>query len=408
MWTENFRMARTSLRSSRLRSFLTMLGIIIGVVSVVTIFSLGEGVKRQLSRESKHLGNNLITIRPGKLVNRDKSGNITSVNLLSNFSVTSLNGKDLDVVSKTPHVKSFLPLSVVVGAPSYNDKNYDKSFVIGTTPNMPEVLKQKVEFGAFFAVEDHNKRTAVVGRDVAEKLFGEAVPIGKSMQIRGQEFIVQGIFEKFESNALNPAINFDSGVFIPYDTAKAISGGQSQIYEILVQVDSPDSVPETAGKLTESLKAAHEGQEDFTVLKNDETITASTTIINLITQLIALVAAISLFVGGIGIMNVMLVSVSERTREIGLRKAIGATNRQIRDQFMIEAILLSFWGAFIGVLLSFLTNFVIRITTDLQPIITWQVVLTATLVSMIVGLVFGMAPAIKASRKNPIDALRSM
>lgn len=408
MWSENFRMARSSLRSARLRSFLTMLGIIIGVVSVVTIVSLGEGVKRQLSREVSHLGNELITIRPGKLVNRDAQGNITGVNFLSGFSVSSLSTKDLDIVAGTPRIESAVPLSLVIGAPRTDEKSFDKGFVIATTPEMPKILNQKVEFGSFFNEEDHNKLTAIVGQGVAQQLFGENVPIGKSMQIRGQEFIIRGVFEKFESNGLNPAIDFNSGVFIPFDTGKSINGGQAQIYEILAEVDSAEAVPSVASAVTASLKASHGDLEDFTVLKHDETISASTSVINLITRLIALVAAISLFVGGIGIMNVMLVSVSERTREIGLRKAIGATNRQIRDQFMVEAMMLSFWGALIGVAAAGLANLIIRITTDLEPIITWEVVALATGVSVLVGILFGIAPAIKASRKNPIDALRSM
>lgn len=274
MWSENFRMARTSLRSARLRSFLTMLGIIIGVVSVVTIVSLGEGVKRQLSQEVRHLGNNLITIRPGKLVNRDKDGNITSINLLSNFSVSSLNTKDLEAVSNTVGVSSALPLSLVVGAPKNDTKTYDKSFIIATTHEMPKVVNQKVEFGNFFREEDHNKRVAVIGQDIAENLFGEAVPIGKSLQIRDQEFIVRGVFEKFESSGLNPVIDFDSGIFIPFDTGKTISGGQAPIYEILARVNDPSKVPAVAQRLTEKLKDEHGGQEDFTVLKYDETISA--------------------------------------------------------------------------------------------------------------------------------------
>ncbi len=408
MWSENVRMARASLRSARLRSFLTMLGIIIGVVSVITIFSLGEGVKRQLTGEANHLGNGIVTIRPGKLVSRDSAGQITSVNLLFNFSASTLSEQDLKTVAATPHIKTAVPLSLIVGAPSVQQHTYDKAFVVATTPKMPDLLKQKIEFGSFFSDQDHGTRTAVIGRDVAEQLFGEAVPIGKSMQIRGQEFIVRGVFENFKSNALSPGIDFNSAVFIPADTGKAISANTVQIYQILAQLDNTDDPDSGAAAITAALKKSHGGQEDFTVLKQDETVAVSSQVIRLVTRLITLIAAIALFVGGIGIMNVMLVSVSERTREIGLRKAIGATNAQIRNQFIIEAGLLSFWGAVIGVCAAFLTNLGIRIFTDFEPIITWPVVLIAMGVSVLVGLIFGTAPAIKASRKNPIDALRSM
>ncbi len=408
MFAENFRMARTSLRSARLRSFLTMLGIIIGVVSVITIFSLGEGVKRQLQGEANHLGNGIVTVRPGKLVNRDQIGTITGVNLLFNFSATPLSEQDLTTVTKTPGVKSAVPFSLIVGSASADKRSFDKGFIIGTTSQMPDLLKQKVEFGSFFNDEDQGKRTAVIGRGVAEQLFQEAVPIGKSMQIRGQEFIVRGVFEKFETSALNPGVDFNAAIFIPSDTGKAISGNQVQIYQILAQLDKPDEAVSTAATLSAALQRSHGGQEDFTVLKQGEAVSASGEVIRLVTRMIALVAAISLLVGGIGIMNVTLVSVSERTREIGLRKAIGATNAQIRNQFMIEAGLLSFWGATVGVIIAGLLNLAIRIFSDFQPVITWQVVLASMGVSVLVGLIFGTAPAIKASRKNPIDALRSM
>lgn len=406
MFKGNLKMAVASIRNARMRSVMTTLGVIIGVVSVVTTVSLGEGVKQQVARQITHLGSDLITIRPGKTVKRDAAGKITGINLLAGFGASTLTEKDLEIVRETPGVKVAVPSSILTGTIKANETEYAGGLIIATTDQMPQILNQKVEFGTFFESVDSQSHMAVIGQSVAEDLFKELVPVGKTIQIRGENFIVKGVFEKFAANPLTPGSDFNSSVFIPYGTGKKLSGGAAQIFQILAKSSDPGTTNETVKELTARLKSAHAGEEDFTILKQEESLAITTNILGLMTNLIAGIAAISLLVGGIGIMNVMLVSVTERTREIGIRKAVGATNQQILAQFLTEGVVLSIVGGLIGIVLAGIINIGLRIFTNLSPVITWPVVVIAVWVSMVVGIIFGITPALRAAKKDPIEALR--
>lgn len=404
----NLKMALSSLRTTKLRSLLTMLGIVIGVVSVVTTVSIGEGVKQQVSKQVGQAGSNLITVRPGHVVHRDEGGKITSVNLLSSFSATTFTEDDLTVIDKVPGVDLVTPMSLVNGIPQVEGREYDEGLVIATRDSVGKVLNQKLEFGGYFSDGDSVQEGAVIGKRVAEKLFQENVPIGRQFTIRGHEFRVRGIFEDTPSSPLIPYSDYSNTVFIPYAAGKELNGNSAQIYQVLVKAKSGIDQNQVIAGITDALKQAHSGQADFTVLKQKETYALANNVLNLLTSFVAAVAAVSLLVGGIGIMNIMLVSVTERTREIGIRKAVGATNRQILSQFLIEAMVLSFSGGIIGVLLSLLANYMLRITTSLQPVINLTIIGVATGVAILVGIIFGIAPAAKAARKDPIDALRAI
>lgn len=404
----NVKTAIASVRAAKWRSFLTMMGVIIGIVSVVTIVSIGEGIKHQVVSQINHLGKDLVTVRPGQLVNRNAKGQITGVNLFSGYTTTgALSDKDVAAIKKTKGVKRAVPLSIVAGPITVGDKPYGNTVVIGTTPQLPDVLKQKVEYGAFFSDSDSNQNGAVIGKTVARNVFDDDVPLGQSFMFHGQEFIVRGVFEGFPNATLSLDTDFNNAIFIPYPVAQQLTDNKASIYEILAQPKSHDAAAGMADAIRASVKASHGGQEDFTVLKQEESLSVTSNILNLLTRLIGGIAAISLLVGGIGIMNVMLVSVTERMGEIGIRKAIGATSRQIMSQFLIEATVLSVVGGIIGVIFSLILNGILRITTDIEPVISWQVVLLAAGVSLVVGVVFGTAPALKAARKDPIEALRN-
>ena len=248
---------------------------------------------------------------------------------------------------------------------------------------------------------------AVIGSSVAEKLFGEIIPIGQTFNLRGQDFVVQGVFERYKTISVSQGIDFNNVIFIPYQAAKDITGGATQSFEILARANHQEQIDQTEAEVRQSLKNNRGGQEDFTILQADDTQAVTSSVIDLVTAMVGGIAVISMVVGGIGIMNIMLVSVSERTREIGIRKAVGATNHQIRKQFILEATVLSIWGAVIGVILAGLFNLFIRVFTNLQPVISWYVVILSIFASVVIGVIFGTAPAIKASLKDPIDALRS-
>lgn len=407
MISDNFRMAVASLRSAKFRSFLTMLGVIIGVASVVTTVSLGEGVKRQVSGQLDLLGSDLITIRPGQATDSSGPG-IGSLGILTTgMGSGSLTELDLKTVRDTEGVRDAVPLSLINAVPSAKDKKYEQGLVLATNGNLPSVLNQKVEYGTFFNPNEDDRQVAVIGANASARLFNETAPIGKSIEIRGQVFAVRGILEETAVSPFNPGPDFNNAIFIPYTAGKNLNDNVAPIYQILAKPNRSGEVSNAIASINNSLEKAHGGQRDFTILGRDDNLAVTNEVVVLLTGLIGGIAAVSLLVGGIGIMNVMLVSVSERTREIGIRKAIGATSRQIRTQFLIEAIVLSLWGAFIGLLVSGVVNFLLRVTTDFQPVITWQTIGIAAAVSVLVGAIFGAAPAFKASRKDPIEALRS-
>lgn len=404
----NLKTALASVKNSKWRSLMTMMGIIIGIVSVVTVVSIGEGVKQQVVAQINHLGKDLITIRPGQIVSRDSNGNISNVNLFAGYtSAGSLTDEDIQTVQQAPGVKRAVPLSIVAGTMNYDKKDYPGVTVIGTSPDLPATLNQKVAYGDFFTSNDSNENGAIVGAKVAQDVFGQDVPLGQSFSFQGQTFVVRGVFDTFQTAPLSLEIDFNHAVFIPYQVAQDLTSKKALIYEILAQPKAANTADTTAAAINNGLKKAHGNQEDFTVLKQGESLSITSNILNLLTRLIAGIAAISLLVGGIGIMNVMLVSVTERMQEIGIRKAIGATSRQIMNQFLVEATVLSVIGGIIGVIISLIINGVLRIVTDLQPVISWQVVALAAGVSLAVGIVFGTAPALKAARKDPIEALRN-
>jgi putative ABC transport system permease protein len=400
-----FRAALDTVRRSKGRSFWTMSGIIIGVMSVISIVSIGQGIKDQIGVQIHSYGSNLITVRTGQL---GSNSNTDSIENLSGFSVTApLTQNDIHVVSKVKNVTASAALTLVTGSVSGENGNYNQGIIIGTNPDLPSLLNQSLEYGSFFSGGQMGSQVAILGQTAANKLFNENVPLGQSFTLHGQSFIVEGIFNQFSTAPLSQQANFNNAIFIPNSMAESLTNNTAPTYEILARADKKSDTKQTASSIKRALNAAHGGSSNFVVLTGNQNLDSSNGILDLLTSLIAGVAAISLIVAGIGIMNVMLVSVSERVREIGIKKAVGATNRQIRNQFMVESTLISLIGGFIGIVLSFLIDLSLRVATNLRPVITWQIVVIACGVSLIVGVVFGTIPAVKAATKDPIDALRA-
>jgi ABC-type antimicrobial peptide transport system permease subunit len=405
----NIKMAVGSLKVAKMRSFLTMLGVIIGVVSVVTVVSIGEGIKHQVSGEINQLGRDLITVRPGDALQPGNSAS-DSINLFySTANIGSLSHGDIETVQKTPGVRQAVPLALVNGPLRVADDEYANPLVLATTEDMKGLLDDPVEFGEFFTQDGlaDQPNVAIIGHNLANKLFEQRVPLGRSFDYLGQTFFVRGVMKKFNSTPLSLNTDFNDAILIPYSTAQALTSNNTQLYEILAKPQDPTQLGQTEAAITEKLKASHGGQQRFSVLRQDESLMVTNRILDLLTLLIASIAAISLLVGGIGIMDVMLVSVAERMHEIGLRKALGASNRQIMLQFLTEATVLSLLGGIIGVIISLAINFVLRVATPLTPVISWEAIVVSVVVSLIVGVIFGTAPALKAARKDPIEALRS-
>jgi len=404
MWNGNVKSAITALRQSKWRSLLTMMGIIIGVSSVVTVVSLGEGLKHQIVGQIDRLGSNVITVRSGKLVSGSSSG--ANLNLLAFLSASTLTNDDVNALAKVPSVASVVPMDFLTNTATAEGKELDNVYVLGTSADMPAVLNQKVQYGNFFGGDETTQNYAIIGTDVAQRLFGELNPVGHSLTISGTNFLVRGVLAPSGSGLLSIAeTDFNSSIFIPDSVASGLSNGHTNLLQILLKSKN-SNLDATVADATAALNGTHHGVHDFSVLKQAELLNLTSGVLDIFTAFISGIAAISLLVGGIGIMDIMLVSVSERTREIGVRKAIGATNRQILNQFLVEGLALTLAGGAIGILLSLLINVGLRVDTDLHPVITIPIMVLAVGVSVGVGVIFSVIPALKAARKNPIDALR--
>ena len=402
----HFKAGWDSVRGAKWRNFWTILGVIIGVASVISVVSIGEGVKQQISGQIHHLGKDLITIRPSQIDTSSGNGN-KDLHVLSGISITgSLSKDDVKSVRQTVDVSASAPFSALTGSIKGDGSSYN-SLVVGTTSDLPSLLNQSLAYGAFFSDDDADSNVVILGQKAAERLFSEAVPLGRTVSFHGQDFIVDGIFNEFPTSSLASDADYNNAIFIPYATAQNLSNDSSPTYEILAKATTSSKTASVAAALNQRLLKNHGGQADFSVLQQNQNVASSSEILELLTRLITGVAAISLLVSGIGIMNVMLVSVTERLHEIGIRKAIGATNRQILSQFLVEATVLSLAGGAIGIIVSYIIDGALRLTTSLQPDITWQIVAIAAGVSLLVGMIFGSIPALKAARKDPIDALRA-
>jgi len=403
MWSGNFKTAMSSLRQSKWRSTFTMLGIIIGISSVVTTVSLGEGLKHQIVGQVTSLGTNVITVRPGKLVSHGPGGD--SLNFLALLSSSNLTVQDVTSLSKVSSATSVVPIDFVTSSAKGDNGELDNIFVGGTNGQFPTVIHQPVNYGEFFPSGDTDA-VAIIGSTVANKLFGLQNAVGRTLYINGQPYIVHGVFQQSNNSFISPAqVDLNSSIFIPFDSAVKLTNGSTNILEIFVKSQDQSTVNQTINQVN-SLITKNHGQQDFTALKQEQLLAITSNLINTATGFITAIAAISLLVGGIGIMDIMLVSVSERNREIGIRKAVGATNRQILSQFLTEGLALTIGGGIIGILLSFAINGLLRLYTSWQPIIDVWVVVLAAGVSIAVGIIFSIAPAFKASRKDPINALR--
>lgn len=403
----HFKAGFDSVRSTKLRSFWTMMGVIIGVTSVITVVSIGEGIKQQITNQINHFGENIITIRPAQLRTAADSGS-NGLNLIAGLNVSApLGDKDVKAVKKTKGVESSAPLSVTAAKVKGNYGLYNDGFVVGTSANLPGLIKQSLAYGTFFEEDDEDLNVAVLGQHAVDQMFDTDVPLGRSFTINGKEFIVRGIFSEFTPAPLSQQADFDKAIFIPFGSAKSVTNNTAPIYSILARPDKSEDSGKVAAQISSSLAKSHGSDNGFEVLTGDQNLSTSGTILDLLTRMVAGIAAISLLVGGIGIMNVMLVSVAERMHEIGIRKAVGATNRQIMNQFIVESSVLTLTGGIIGIIASLLINLGLRLTTDLKPVISWEIVVVATGVSLLIGIIFGTLPAVKAARKDPIEALRS-
>lgn len=395
--------AKQSIKSSRLRSFLTTLGITIGVASITTILSLSAGATSIISQQIDDLGGNIAVIRPGA-PSDNLDGHITNLNT-SQFTSSPLTDTDVTIVKDIPNVTSVAPIMVLHGAVDGAAKGPANTAIVATTPELEKVSDLAVRDGQFID-NDLNPNTAVIGPQLSIALYGTEQSIGKTMRIKGQTFTIVGVLKRTNTPVNYNQVDFDNSVVIRIDAGRSLNQGAVQLQQINVQTDSVVNLQNVVTETNKALLISHLGQVDFSVLTGAEISQPTSKIFSAIAGVSVVIAAISLLVGGVGVMNIMLVNVAERTREIGIRKALGATNTDIVLQFLIESLALSVSGGVIGYIIGYIVAFGISTFLTFAPLFTWEIAAVAFGASLITGTLFGLYPALRAAKKDPISALR--
>ena len=392
-----------ALRRSRGRTLLTVAGIAIGIASVTCILSIGGGVQQMIGGQVDELGGALAVVRPG-VQTRDPNAFVNPVAQQS-FSTSTLTDSDVAALSEIKHVAAVVPLMTIEGSIKTQDKLVANNVVLATTPDFSKVASITMKSGQFLD-EVTNDNTAVVGEDLAVELFETDHPIGQVITVRGVNLTIIGVIKK-ASNPINfNNVDFSHAVVVSFERGRLFHQGRSQIQQINLLADSAATIGDVTKAANDTLLQTHLGEKDFTITTGDEISKPTNQLFKAITDVMTAIAAISLFVGGIGIMNIMLVNVAERTREIGIRKAVGASHGTIMAQFIIESLIMSLIGGILGYALGLIGAFAISLFLYFTPCITWQSAVGALIMAVAIGTIFGIYPAIKASRKNTIESLR--
>lgn len=404
--SEAFRVAFEGLMANKMRSFLTMLGIIIGVGAVIVMVSLGQGVAKATQESIARLGTNVINVRPSSQSVRGVSMGVGSLQ--------TLRLEDAETVLKMcPAVKAVSPLVRSSGQVKYRAENTMAS-IYGAGPDYFQIRNLPIAEGHGFTDDDVRRKAkvAVIGHNIRETFFGRSDPINKIMKISGQNFKVIGVVQKRGDSGFRSP---DDEVTIPVTTAMQRVFGQDYLDSLTIQAVSEDRMMEAQEQILAALRKAHklrpDEETDVRVMNQADITESANQQTTFLTMLLAGIAFVSLIVGGIGIMNIMLVSVTERTREIGIRKAIGAKRRDIRYQFLIESITLSLVGGIIGIALGVGVSLWMALPADrgglgFPMLLSMPPIVVAFGFSAMVGTFFGMYPAVKASALDPIEALR--
>jgi len=391
---ENFKMALSSVMAHKLRSILTMLGIIIGVASVIVVVAIGQGGEQMLKSEIMGSGN---TIEVFYQPSEEELKSDPNAYMKDPFTQ-----EDIKALKKIPEVQNVVATSSNMYETRFKEETLDTT-VFGINQAYPVVNEFEIEKGRTFTEADFlaGRRVGVISNQLVEELFQEEEPIGEVVWVGGQPIEIIGILKK----AAGLFAFEGSEIYMPWNTYRNAFGVNSY-NQVTLQVKSADDIKAAGEKAEQILNSLHNTEDSYQVINFEEIAEGIGQITRIMTMIIGSIAGISLLVGGIGVMNIMLVSVTERTREIGIRKALGATRGQILTQFLIESVTLTLIGGMIGILLGAGAASLVSIFAGWPSLISWQVVLGGLLFSMVIGVLFGMLPANKAARLDPIESLR--
>lgn len=398
IYVESLWMAWDAVKSNKLRSLLTMLGIIIGITAVIVLLGLGFGIQDRIEGKISGLGSNIVAIHPGS---RSKYGSERT------GALESLSYKDYLAIKKLPNIKNASPLVHGQYVAVNGNKNWNTD-ISGVNSEYITMTDQKLIEGRLWTEKEYvnRERVVVLGKTVANNLFGEISPIGKKIRVNNMPFTVIGVLEP---KGLLFGFDQDDRILAPFSTVQERIVGIDYLNAIVLTYSSIEVMPQVEVDVTNLLRAKHRligsADNDFTIMNSRDLMNFLGDTTQMLTLFLGSIASISLLVGGIGIMNIMLVSVTERTREIGIRKALGATYNMIVAQFLIEAIFISLSGGVIGMILGVSATKLVGLLTGIKTVIYFGPIIGSFMFSVAVGLVFGLYPAQKAAKLNPIDAL---
>lgn len=396
--------ATTTLTVNKLRTGLAILGIVIGIGSVIALISLGQASQQAVASQIQSLGSNLLTVNPGS----QSSGAVQG----AQGSSTTLTNADAEAIKTSPEITTVTSVS-----PEYSGRSQittsttnTNTRIIGVVPEYATVHKVDVSSGTFITQTDVSAmtKTAVIGPTTASSLFGDGTnPLGKTIRVNGQVFTIVGVTAAKGGTGFQ---NQDDVLYVPLTTAQKQLFGASHLTSIALEASGEEVMTQAQNEVGYLLLSRHQisdpSEADFSIVSQQDILDTVSSVTGTFTTLLSGVAAISLLVGGIGIMNIMLVTVTERTREIGLRKALGAKKKTIVSQFLIESVILTFSGGFLGIILGVLTSYVYSIATNSAFVVSPNSIALAFVVSATIGVIFGWYPAKRAANLQPIEALR--
>lgn len=383
-----------------------MTGVAVGVMSITAILALGAGASKIVSEQVTGLGGNIAVIQPVNThASDDPLSQLSQLHSNSSFTASTLTEADLNILLSNKYIESAAPLMLLSGKVAADTVAPAVTQIVASTPELAVVNDLDIRVGQF--LDDTLKfRSAVIGPQTSVDIFGTEESIGKTLSIKGVSFTVIGVLNRANNPINYSGVDFDNSVLITLSEGKSLNHDATQIQQINIRSHSVDSLQAAVVSARKDILKNHSNQADFTILTGEEIAQPTSQFFYAVAGVTTAIAAISLLVGGIGIMNIMLVSVVERTREIGIRKALGASSSDIVWQFLIEALAISFSGGIVGIISGYALSFVISIFLTFDPAVNWMTLIIGIGVSGIIGGIFGLYPAIRAARKDPINALR--
>lgn len=400
----HLKLARAAIKENRTRSFLTCLGIAIGVASISLILSLTGSISQLIHDEIGEIGSDLLVVRPSST--KDSVTNLVEeLTSANSFQKSNLTVSDVKAISEVEHIAAVAPIAVSTNTVSSEKNTFSSVTVLGTNLDFIKIEPLSLHYGAFLTESNH-ENSVVLGHTLSLALFNTInSTVGKTITIMGEKFMVVGVLDEVEKSISFDNVDFDNALIVDIDSLDKITGS-TQIQQINIKAENTDSLSQISSNIERTLTEHKQGDQNFSVAYGDDITHPASSLFVVISGMLTTVAAISLVVGGIGVMNIMLVSVAERTHEIGVRKAVGASSRNILMQFLFEALILSILGGFFGLVLGYTLAFLLSIITPFSPYVSLEIIAISFLTTLAIGIIFGIYPAIKAASRNPIDSLK--